>query len=106
MAEEKPIVSKEETFDKLEIRLGRIINVEEEPSAPKKAYRLKIDHYSSIEIALDRYLFYGGISLLLLLKTSSGVLPVSSFCLDQSTLPQLPFRLLPLGRSCYSLCFT
>jgi tRNA-binding protein len=39
----KEVVSKEETFDKLEIRLGRIIAVEEEPSAPKKAYRMKID---------------------------------------------------------------
>jgi len=39
----KPIVSKEETFDLLEIRLGRVIEVELEPSAPKKAYRLKID---------------------------------------------------------------
>jgi len=43
MTEEKPIVSKEETFDKLEIRLGWIIGVEEETKAPKKAYRLKID---------------------------------------------------------------
>jgi tRNA-binding protein len=43
MSEEKPLVSKEETFDKLEIRLGRVISVEEEPSAPKKAYKLKID---------------------------------------------------------------
>jgi tRNA-binding protein len=43
MSEEKQIVSKEETFDKLEIRLGRVISVEEEPKAPKKAYRLKID---------------------------------------------------------------
>lgn len=43
MSEEKPVVSKEDTFDKLEIRLGRIINVEEEPSAPKKAYKLKVD---------------------------------------------------------------
>ena len=43
MTEEKPIVSKEETFDKLDIRLGRVISVEEEPSAPKKAYRMKID---------------------------------------------------------------
>jgi tRNA-binding protein len=41
--DEKPIVSKEETFDKLEIRLGRVIRVEEEPKAPKKAYRLTID---------------------------------------------------------------
>lgn len=43
MSEEKQIVSKEETFDKLEIRLGRVISVEEEPAAPKKSYRLKID---------------------------------------------------------------
>lgn len=43
MAEEKPVVSKEDTFDKLDIRLGRVISVEEELAAPKKAYRLKID---------------------------------------------------------------
>jgi tRNA-binding protein len=39
----KDLVSKEETFDKLEIRLGKVISVEEESSAPKKAYKLKID---------------------------------------------------------------
>jgi tRNA-binding protein len=43
MSEEKEIVSKEEIFDKLEIRLGRVISVEEMLSAPKKAYKLKID---------------------------------------------------------------
>lgn len=43
MSEEKEIVSKEETFDKLEIRVGRVISVEEEPTAPKKAYKMKID---------------------------------------------------------------
>lgn len=43
MSDEKEIVSKEETFDKLEIRLGRVISVEEELSAPKKAYKLKVD---------------------------------------------------------------
>jgi tRNA-binding protein len=43
MAELKAIVSKEETFDKLDIRLGRVINVEEELSAPKKAYKLTVD---------------------------------------------------------------
>ena len=43
MSDEKPIVSKEETFDKLEIRLGRVISVEIEPTAPKKAYKMKID---------------------------------------------------------------
>lgn len=43
MPDKKEIVSKEETFDKLEIRLGRVISVEEEPTAPKKAYKLKVD---------------------------------------------------------------
>ncbi len=43
MKEEKEIVSKEDTFDKLEIRLGRVISVEEEPLAPKKAYKMTID---------------------------------------------------------------
>jgi tRNA-binding protein len=43
MREEKEIVSKEETFDKLEIRIGKILSVEDEPSAPKKAYKLTID---------------------------------------------------------------
>jgi tRNA-binding protein len=43
MTEEKEIVSKEETFDKLDIRLGRVISVEEEPSAPKKAYKMKAE---------------------------------------------------------------
>jgi len=43
MSGEKPIVSKEDTFDKLEIRLGRVISVEEEPASPKKSYRLKVD---------------------------------------------------------------
>ena len=43
MSEEKEIVSKEETFDKLEIRLGRVVSVDEAPSAPKKAYKLKVD---------------------------------------------------------------
>lgn len=43
MTEEKGIVSKEETFDKLEVRVGRVISVEDEPSAPKKSYRMKID---------------------------------------------------------------
>jgi len=43
MSDEEGIVSKEETFDKLEIRLGRVISVEEEPTAPKKAYKMKVD---------------------------------------------------------------
>jgi len=43
MSEEKGIVAKEETFDRLEIRLGRVIEVEDAPGVPKKAYRMKID---------------------------------------------------------------
>lgn len=43
MREEKAIVAKETTFDLLEIRIGKIVGVEEELSAPKKAYRLKVD---------------------------------------------------------------
>lgn len=43
MTIEKQLVSKEATFDQLEIRLGRVIEVEEASSAPKKAYKLKVD---------------------------------------------------------------
>lgn len=43
MKEVKPTVSKEETFDKLEIRVGLVLSVEIEPSAPKKSYKLEID---------------------------------------------------------------
>jgi tRNA-binding protein len=44
MAKEvKPIISKEETFDLLEIRLGRVMKVESENSGPKPAYKLKVD---------------------------------------------------------------
>ncbi len=43
MTEQKAFVSKEDTFDRLEIRVGRVVQCEIEPSAPKKAYRLKID---------------------------------------------------------------
>ena len=39
----KPTVSKELTFDQLEIRLGQIVQAVPEPSAPKSAYRLVID---------------------------------------------------------------
>jgi tRNA-binding protein len=39
----KPVVSKEEIFDKLEIRVGQIVAVQPEPSAPKAAYRLTVD---------------------------------------------------------------
>lgn len=39
----KPTVLKEETFDKIEIRLGKVLSVEIEPYAPKSAYKLEID---------------------------------------------------------------
>lgn len=39
----KPIVSKEETFDKLEIRLGRIISIEIAADAPKPSYKIQAD---------------------------------------------------------------
>lgn len=56
MSDEKGIVSKEETFDKLEIRLGRVISVEEEPTAPKKAYKMKIDFGKfGIKISIGRF---------------------------------------------------
>jgi tRNA-binding protein len=41
--DEKPIVDRAETFDKLEIRLGRVLSVQLEPSARKKSYKLEID---------------------------------------------------------------
>lgn len=41
--ETKPVVSKEDIFDKLEIRVGRVIEVELEPSAPKASYKMIID---------------------------------------------------------------
>ncbi len=39
----KPIVSIAETFDKLEIRVGRILSVEIAPDAPKPSYIIKAD---------------------------------------------------------------
>jgi len=43
LRETKEIVSKEESLDLLEIRLGRVLSVEDAPGAPKKSYRLKVD---------------------------------------------------------------
>jgi len=44
MAKEmKPIVNKEDTFDLLEIRVGRILELQEEPSSSKPSYSMKID---------------------------------------------------------------
>jgi len=41
--EKKDIVKKEDTFDLLEIRTGKVIDVEESKSSLKKSYVLKID---------------------------------------------------------------
>jgi tRNA-binding protein len=42
-SELKPPVSKEDTFDRLDIRLGRIIALEPAAKAPKPAYVIKAD---------------------------------------------------------------
>lgn len=39
----KPQVDFDETLGKLDIRLGKVLSAEPEPSVPKKSYRLKID---------------------------------------------------------------
>ena len=41
--ETKPIVSMEDTFDRLDIRVGRIIAVELETRTPKTTYKMEID---------------------------------------------------------------
>src|SRR5436190_14547864 len=44
MSEEtKPVVSKEDTFDKLDIRLGRVLSVDLAADSPKPAYVIKAD---------------------------------------------------------------
>lgn len=39
----KPLVSKENTFDELEIRVGRIVSVEIVATAPKSVYVITVD---------------------------------------------------------------
>lgn len=39
----RPVVGKEDVFDRLEIRVGRVVEVELEPSAPRPSYRMVID---------------------------------------------------------------
>lgn len=41
--ETKPIVSFEDSFDKLDIRVGRVINVELENSTHRPTYKMEID---------------------------------------------------------------
>ena len=42
-SEIRPIVSKEDTFDRLEIRVGRVLNVTPAENAPKPAYVIEAD---------------------------------------------------------------
>ncbi len=42
-AEIKPIVSMEDTFDRLDIRMGRVLSVELAVDAPKPSYCIKAD---------------------------------------------------------------
>ena len=42
-SESKPIVSKEDTFDKLDIRVGRIVSVEAAAKTVKSAYVITAD---------------------------------------------------------------
>lgn len=39
----KPLVSPEDTLERLDIRLGRVVDVQPAPGAPKAAYRLTVD---------------------------------------------------------------
>ena len=41
--ETKPVVRYEDTLAQLDIRLGRVVDVTLEPSAPKNSYRLAVD---------------------------------------------------------------
>jgi tRNA-binding protein len=41
--ETKPVISKEDTFDKLDIRVGRIVDVELASSTPKRCYKMLVD---------------------------------------------------------------
>lgn len=41
--ETKPVVSYMESFDQLDIRVGRIVGVEPENSTPKPTYRMEVD---------------------------------------------------------------
>jgi tRNA-binding protein len=43
MGDIKPLVSKEETFDRLEIRVGRILSVDEAMDAVKPAFIIRAD---------------------------------------------------------------
>lgn len=43
MSEMKEIVQKADTFDKLEMRVGRVVEIELLPNMRKKAYKMKID---------------------------------------------------------------
>ena len=55
-SELKPTVSKEETFDKLDIRLGRVMSVEIAIGAPKTAYIIRADFGKfGVRISVGRF---------------------------------------------------
>lgn len=41
--ETKPSVAMKDTFDKLDIRVGRVLSVEPEDTTPKPTYRMEVD---------------------------------------------------------------
>lgn len=52
----KPIVSKEDTLDQLEIRLGRVLDVEDAVGAPKRAYKIRADFGKfGIKVSVGRF---------------------------------------------------
>ena len=82
--EVKSIVSKETTFDLLEIRVGRVIEVKEEPSAPKKAFRLKVDFGKfGVKTSVGRFTEHGAEEILD--KLVLGILNFESRQLGETT---------------------
>jgi len=56
MTERKKNVLKEETFDLLDIRVGRIIEVDIESSSTKKSYKLKVDFGKfGVKVSVGRF---------------------------------------------------
>ncbi len=50
------MISKEDTFDRLEIRLGKVISVEDAAGSAKKSYKMKIDFGKfGIKTSVGRY---------------------------------------------------
>ena len=55
-SEIKPTVAKEDTFDKLEIRMGRILSIAVPPDAPKSSYVITADFGKfGVRISVGRF---------------------------------------------------